>query len=197
MKLLSLFHWICLHLCYWKKTACHFPLCTQVILYELCRVQSLPRHTGGSFTGWLQGWFLNSRLAQAEAPNWIASGVILTCSVTVKSQMFWFILSPLFICLGLFSAMKGFSTKGLDKVGPVYSVDAGRKWCQGISSVTWQHRSKTHLCAHAHTVTFIHTHTILHCIHFIAPASCYQLHKWLFILGQHVFLIFYCVIKAA
>ena len=38
---------------------------------------------------------------KAEAPISIASGVILTCSLPVKSQMFWFILSPLSICLGL------------------------------------------------------------------------------------------------
>ncbi len=114
------FSWISWHLCYWKQS--HFTLFAQVTIYERSRVRSLPRHTGGSFTVWRQDRLLSSRLAQAEAPNWIASGVILTCSLPVKSQMFWFILSPLFICLGLFSAMEGFSTEGLVKVGSVYTV---------------------------------------------------------------------------
>lgn len=142
------FSWICWHLCYWKQSACHFTL-----LYERSRVRSLPRHTGGSFTVWWQDRFLSSRLAQAEAPNWIASGVILTCSLTVKSQMFWFILSPSSFVWVSFSAMEGFITEGLVKVGSVYTVHAGRKWCQGIYSFTWHHVSKTHSLAHAHTVS--------------------------------------------
>ena len=104
-----------------------------------------------------QDRLLNGTLAQAEAPNWIASGVILTCSLTVKSRMFWFILSPPSICLGLFSAMEGFSTEGLVKVGSVYTVHAGRKWCQGRSSVTWRHESK-----HPHEHKHIQCHLIIH-----------------------------------
>lgn len=114
---------------------------------------------GSSMAGW----------HRAEAPKWIASGVILTCSLTVKSQMFWFILSPLSICLALFSATEGFSAEGLVKVGPVYGVHAGRKWCHGFSTFTWQHGSKTHLWAHSHRVihksctlyTSVHLHPVI------------------------------------
>lgn len=169
-----------------------------VILNKRRWGQPLPRHTGGSFTVWLQDRFLNSRLAQADAPNWIAPGVILTCSLTVKSQMFWFILSPLSICLGLFSAMEGFSTEGLVKASPVYTVHAGRKWCQGISSFTWHHESKTHSWACAHIVSHMRkTIQILCCVHFIAPASCYLLHTWLFALSQHLLLLLYFVYNTA
>lgn len=81
-----------LHLCYWKRTACHFTL---FALHEHGWDQPLPRHTGGSFTGWLQVRLLGGKLAQAEPPGWIASGVILTCFFAVKSRIFWFILLPL------------------------------------------------------------------------------------------------------
>lgn len=56
-------------------------------------------------------------------------------------------------------------------------------------------------CIHEHMHIQFHIRTtiqILCCVEFIAPASCYLLHKLLFAqLSQHLFLILYYVIKAA
>lgn len=105
----------------------------------------------------LQYRFLNGTLAQVEALEWIASGVILTCSLTVKSQMLRFILSLLYICLGFFSTREGFSAKGLAKVGSVYTVHSGRKWWQGdwlcsgtiLSPKPLHEQIQLHICATA------------------------------------------------
>lgn len=88
--------------------------------------------------------------------------------------------------------MAGFSMNGLVTV---YTVHAGRKWCQGISIFTWCHESNLHSRAYAHTVS--HTHSCTNIVLYIVavPASGYLLHKWLFALSQH--LILYYVIKAA
>lgn len=138
-----------------KQTACQFTLFTYVVLYKHSHVHHLlSGHTGGSFTGWLQERLLCGRLAQAETANWIAPGVILTCSLTVKFQMFWFILSPISICLHVFSAKGGFSTEGLVKAGPICSIHGGRKVRKG--AVPLSHDSDTFMSTYSH----IHTHYI-------------------------------------
>lgn len=105
-----------------------------------------------------QDRFLNGSWHRHRVPNWIASGVILTCSVTVKSQMFWFILSPLSIRSLLFSAMEGFSTEGLAKAGSVYTVHSGKKWRRDKNLLTHGiPTSKIHSRAYAHLFSRVHT----------------------------------------
>lgn len=134
-----------------------------------------------------------ARWHRQRVPNWIASGVILTCSVTVKSQMFWFILSPLSIRSFLFSAVEGFSTEGLAKAGSVYTVHLGRKWRRDKNLLTHGiPTSEIHPWAYAHLFSYVHTYSSIAQI--FVPA--FLLQKWLFALTQHL-LIRCCVIKAA
>lgn len=123
--------------------------------------------------------------------KWIASGVILTCSLTVKSWMFWFILSPLSICLGLFAAMEGFSTKRLVKVGSVYTVHAGRMWCQGIASVAW-HPESTYS---TYSMTLLYKYSPVYSSLQLPPIICSIDEPTA--LSQHFFLVLYYAIKAA
>lgn len=197
MKLLNVFSWICWPFVFLKAKFLSFNSnSNQVLLNRRSRVLSPSRHTGGSFSVCLQARRLNGRLAQAEAPSWIALGVILTCSLAVKSWMFWFILSPITICLGLFSAMEGFCIEELAKVGSVYIVHAGKNLgvtyllTLGIMSPK---------CIHEHmlSVSYVHNYSnkALRMVHF--TCLLHLLHKWVFALSQHLFLILYNVIKAA
>lgn len=114
-----------------------------------------------------------ARWHRQRVPNWIASGVILTCSVTVKSQMFWFILSPLSIRSLLFSAMEGFSTEGLAKAGSVYTVHSGRKWRRDKNLLTHGiPTSKIHSRACAHLFSRVHAYSSIAQI--CAPATCFR-----------------------
>ena len=168
------------------------PLFARVLLYRRRRAQS-PSKTHR----WLihrATAALGSSVADWHRPRlqkWIASGVILTCSLAVKSRMFWFILSPLSICLGLFAAVEGFSTKGLVKVGSVYTVHAGRMWCQGIASVAW-HRESTYS---TYSMTLLHKYSPVYSSLQLPPIICSINEPLLWV--NISFLVLYHAIKAA
>ena len=122
--------------------------------------------------------FLRSGLARAEAPK--LNGVILTCSLSrLNPKCFDLFCLTLSICLGLFSGMEGFGTKGLVKVFILEESDV---------------KAFPLLVAQFHICTTVQ---ISRCIPLKHLPSCYLLHKWLFALSQHLFLLLYYVIKAA